>query len=72
MVKAAKGAGVGGPSPLEEALAQRERLQPGQTIYTPAGHAVSRHSLAFYAADSEQAAEARADELADDVEGESA
>lgn len=42
-------------STLEEALAQRERLQPGQTIYTPAGHAVSRHSLAFYAADSEQA-----------------
>jgi chromosome segregation protein len=40
---------------LDEALAQRERLQAGQTLYTPAGHAVSRHSVSFYAADSEQA-----------------
>jgi len=42
-------------STLEEALAQREQLQTGQSIYTPAGHAVSRHGVTFYAADSEQA-----------------
>ena len=40
---------------LEAALHQREQLQPGQSIYTPAGHAVSRHSVSFYAPDSEQA-----------------
>ncbi len=40
---------------LEEALAQRERLQGGDVIYTAAGHAVSHHSVSFYAQDSEQA-----------------
>ena len=39
---------------LEEALAQRSRLQPGETIYVPAGHAVSAHSVSFFAQDSEQ------------------
>jgi chromosome segregation protein len=40
---------------LEEALARREQLAPDEAIYTPAGHAVSRHAVSFYAADSEQA-----------------
>ncbi len=40
---------------LDEALAQRERLQAGEVIYTAAGHAVSHHSVSFYAQDSEQA-----------------
>jgi chromosome segregation protein len=40
---------------LEEALANRTRLQPGETIYVKTGHAVSRHSVSFYAQDSEQA-----------------
>jgi chromosome segregation protein len=39
---------------LEEALAHREHLQPGQTVYVPSGHAVSAHSVSFYAPDSEQ------------------
>jgi chromosome segregation protein len=38
-----------------QALAQRSQLQPGETIYVPAGHAVSAHSVSFYAPDSEQA-----------------
>jgi len=40
---------------LEDALAQREQLAAGESIVTPAGHAVSRHAVSFYAADSEQA-----------------
>jgi chromosome segregation protein len=40
---------------LEQALAQRGQLQPGEAIFTPQGHAVSRHAVQFYAADSEQA-----------------
>ena len=40
---------------LDEALAVRDQLQPGEAIYTPQGHAVSRHAVQFYAADSEQA-----------------
>ena len=49
---------------LEEALAQREQLQPGETIYVASGHAVQRHSVGFYAADSEQAGMlARAQEM---------
>ncbi|GAA4339479.1 chromosome segregation protein SMC [Variovorax defluvii] len=39
---------------LEEALAQRDRLQPGETIYVQSGHAVTAHSVSFYAQDSEQ------------------
>ncbi|RZL66282.1 MAG: chromosome segregation protein SMC [Variovorax sp.] len=40
---------------FEEALAQRAQLQPGETIYVQGGHAVSAHSVNFYAPDSEQA-----------------
>jgi chromosome segregation protein len=40
---------------FEEALAQRDKLQVGETIFTRAGHAVAAHSVSFYAPDSEQA-----------------
>ncbi|MEO7159501.1 MAG: chromosome segregation protein SMC [Polaromonas sp.] len=40
---------------LDDALAARERLQPGETIYVMSGHAVMQHSVSFYAPDSEQA-----------------
>ncbi|MDF1484406.1 chromosome segregation protein SMC [Ramlibacter sp. H39-3-26] len=40
---------------LDEALAQRAQLQPGEAIYVPSGHAVGAHSVSFYAPDSEQA-----------------
>ncbi|SCK56498.1 condensin subunit Smc [Variovorax sp. HW608] len=40
---------------LEEALAQREQLKAGQVIYVKSGHAVTAHSVSFYAEDSEQA-----------------
>ncbi len=40
---------------LEDALAIRERLQGGETIFVKTGHAVNRHSVSFYAQDSEQA-----------------
>lgn len=40
---------------LEDALAARDRLQPGETIYVKSGHAVAAHSVSFYAQDSEQA-----------------
>ena len=40
---------------LEEALASREQLQPGEVIYVKSGHAVGRYSVSFYAQDSEQA-----------------
>jgi chromosome segregation protein len=39
---------------LEQAMAVREQLQPGQVIYVPSGHAVSAHSVSFYAQDNEQ------------------
>jgi chromosome segregation protein len=39
---------------LDEALVQRSSLQPGQVIYVPSGHAVSAHSVTFYAQDSAQ------------------
>ncbi|MET3515472.1 chromosome segregation protein [Pseudacidovorax sp. 1753] len=39
---------------LDEALAARERLQPGEAIYVAAGHVVTRHSVGLYAQDSEQ------------------
>ncbi len=41
-------------SNLDEALAKRSSLQPGQVIYVPTGHAISAHSVSFYAQDSEQ------------------
>ena len=40
---------------LDDALAARERLQPGEVIYVMSGHAVMAHSVSFYAQDSEQA-----------------
>ena len=40
---------------MEEALSNKQQLQPGQQIFTPQGHAVSLHSVSFYAQDSEQA-----------------
>jgi chromosome segregation protein len=40
---------------FEDALAQRAQLQPGETIYVKSGHAVTAHSVSFYAQDSEQA-----------------
>jgi len=39
---------------LDEALAKRDQLQAGEAIYTPGGHAVTAHSVGFYAQDSEQ------------------
>lgn len=39
---------------LEEALALRAQLQPGQVVYVASGHAVSPHGVSFYAQDSEQ------------------
>ncbi len=40
---------------FEDALAQRSQLQPGETLYVKSGHAVTAHSVSFYAQDSEQA-----------------
>ncbi|HXE21362.1 MAG TPA: chromosome segregation protein SMC [Rhodoferax sp.] len=40
---------------FEDALANRDQLQPGEVIYVKTGHAVSLHSVSFYAQDSEQA-----------------
>jgi chromosome segregation protein len=39
---------------LEDALAKRSSLQPGQVMYVPTGHAISAHSVSFYAQDSAQ------------------
>ncbi|MDR2129438.1 MAG: chromosome segregation protein SMC [Burkholderiaceae bacterium] len=40
---------------LEEALARRAQLQPGEAIYIQSGHCVTAHGVSFYAQDSEQA-----------------
>ena len=40
---------------FDTALAQRSSLQAGEVIYVKSGHAVSQHSVSFYAQDSEQA-----------------
>ena len=40
---------------FEDALAQREKLQPGESIYLKSGHVVTAHTVSFYAQDSEQA-----------------
>ena len=42
-------------SSMEEALQKREHLKSGEIIFVQAGHAVSAHSVSFYAQDSEQA-----------------
>jgi len=39
---------------LEDALPWREQLQPGEVLYVQTGHAVTAHSVSFYAQDSEQ------------------
>jgi chromosome segregation protein len=46
--------GAFGAETLEDALAARGALVPGQTIWTPSGHSVGAHHVAFYAPDSEQ------------------
>jgi chromosome segregation protein len=49
---------------LDEAMAKREQLKAGEVIFVPSGHAVSAHSVSFYAPDSEQAGMlARAQEI---------
>jgi chromosome segregation protein len=40
---------------LEDALAARAKLKPGEAIYVRSGHCVTSHSVSFYAQDSEQA-----------------
>jgi chromosome segregation protein len=40
---------------LEEALAARDKLKPGETLYVKTGHAITLHSVSFYAPDTEQA-----------------
>ncbi len=40
---------------VEDALAARDKLQPGEVIYVKSGHCVSHYSVSFYAQDSEQA-----------------
>jgi chromosome segregation protein len=40
---------------LEDAMSARARLAPGEMVFVPGGHAVSAHSVSFYAPDSEQA-----------------
>jgi len=40
---------------LDDALAARDKLQVGEVIYVKSGHAVTKHSVSFYAPDSEQA-----------------
>jgi chromosome segregation protein len=42
-------------STFEEALAARSKLQGGEVIYVKSGHAVTAHSVSFFAQDSEQA-----------------
>jgi chromosome segregation protein len=42
-------------SSLEDALASRDKLAAGETIFVKTGHAITAHSVSFYAPDSEQA-----------------
>ena len=42
-------------SSLDDALSARDKLQAGEVIYVMSGHAVTQHSVSFYAPDSEQA-----------------
>ncbi|MGC9561130.1 chromosome segregation protein SMC [Brachymonas sp. M4Q-1] len=50
---------------LGEALALRDRLGPGETVYVPTGHAVSAHAVDFHAQGSAQEGMlARAQEIA--------
>ncbi len=40
---------------FDDALAARDKLQPGEVIYVRSGHCVTAHSVSFYAQDSERA-----------------
>ncbi len=40
---------------FEDALANRDKLQPGELIFVKSGHAIGPFSVSFYAPDSEQA-----------------
>ena len=40
---------------MEDALQGRDKLKPGEVIFVKSGHAVTAHSVSFYAQDSEQA-----------------
>jgi chromosome segregation protein len=40
---------------LDDALAWRSHLQQGEVLFVQAGHAITAHSVSFYAQDSEQA-----------------
>ena len=40
---------------LDDALAEKGKLQAGEAIYVKSGHTVTQHSVSFYAQDSEQA-----------------
>ncbi len=40
---------------LDDAMAARGQLQAGEVVYVRSGHAVTQHSVSFYAQDSEQA-----------------
>ena len=40
---------------IEDAMHGRDKLRPGETIFVKTGHAVTAHSVSFYAQDSEQA-----------------
>ncbi|QNP48959.1 chromosome segregation protein SMC [Diaphorobacter aerolatus] len=49
---------------LDEALNRRAQLKAGETIYVATGHAITAHSVSFYAQDSEQSGMlARAQEI---------
>jgi chromosome segregation protein len=56
--------GVYTAASLEDAMAQRSVLKPGEVIMTAQGHAITPHAVSFYAPDSEQAGMlARAQEI---------
>ncbi len=40
---------------FDEALAARDKLEPGEVIYLRSGHCIAPHSVSFYAQDSERA-----------------
>ena len=46
--------GVFTAASLDDALARRETLQPGQSVVTPDGHWLTRHSIVLFAADDAQ------------------
>jgi chromosome segregation protein len=48
-------AGVYTATSLDDAVAARAQLRPGEVIMTREGHAASAHAVSFYAPDSEQA-----------------